>query len=65
MGVAAMAAPQVIEVPGYNAPGAHTPFAILLPALLSVAAGVWWLSKETVPEIPIVPVADEEDSFED
>ena len=65
MGVAAMAAPRVIEVPGYNAPGTHTPLAILLPSLLSVAAGIWWLSRETVPAIPLVPVVDEEDSFDE
>jgi len=65
MGVAAMAAPQVIAVPGYNAPGTHTSLGILLPSLLSVALGIWWLSKETVPEIPIVPVVDEEDPFEE
>jgi membrane protease YdiL (CAAX protease family) len=65
MGVAAMAAPDVIVVPGYNVPAEGTPFGVLLPSLLSVATGIWWLSKEVVPEIPVVPVADEEDSFED
>ena len=65
LGVAAMAAPRVIAVPGYNVPGDHTPLGILLPSLLSVALGVWWLSKEVVPEIPIVPIVDEEDSYED
>lgn len=65
MGVAAMAAPQVVAVPGYNAPGTHTPLLVLLPALVSVAIGIWLLSREVVPEIPIVRVVDEGDSYED
>jgi sodium transport system permease protein len=65
MGVVAMAAPQVIAVPGYNAPGAHTPLVILLPSIAVVAIGAWMLSKETVPEIPVVPVLDESDPYED
>lgn len=65
MGVAAMAAPQVVAVPGYNAPGAHTPLSVLLPAIASVALGAWLLSKEIVPEIPLVRVVDEGDSYED
>jgi membrane protease YdiL (CAAX protease family) len=65
MSVVAMAAPQVVAVPGYNAPGAHTPFSVLLPAIASVAIGAWLLSKETVPEIPLVRVVDEGDSYED
>jgi len=65
MGVAAMAAPQIVAVPGYNAPGAHTPLLVLLPALVSVAVGVWLLSKETVPAIPVVRVVDESDSYEE
>jgi membrane protease YdiL (CAAX protease family) len=65
MAVAAMAAPLVIAVPGYNAPGAHTPLSVLLPAIVSVSIGAWLLSKEIVPEIPVVRVADEGDSYED
>ena len=65
MGVAAMAAPRVVAVPGYNAPGAHTPLGVLLPALASVAIGIWLLSKEIVPEIPVARVVDEGDSYED
>ena len=65
LGVAAMAAPRVVAVPGYNAPGAHTPLGVLLPALASVAIGIWLLSKEIVPEIPVARVVDEGDSYED
>jgi len=65
MGVAAMAAPLVITVPGYNAPGAHTPLLVLLPAIVSVAVGAWLLSNETVPEIPVARVVDERDSYEE
>lgn len=65
LGVAAMAAPLVIAVPGYNAPGAHTPLSVLLPAIVSVAIGAWMLSNETVPAIPVVRVVDESDSYED
>jgi membrane protease YdiL (CAAX protease family) len=65
MGVAAMAAPLVIAVPGYNAPGAHTPLSVLLPAIASVAVGAWLLSNETVPAIPVVRVGDESDSYDD
>jgi hypothetical protein len=60
-----MAAPLVIAVPGYNAPGTHTPLLVLLPAIVSVAVGAWLLSNETVPEIPVVRVVDERDSYED
>jgi len=65
MGVAAMAAPLVIAVPGYNAPGTHTPLSVLLPAIVLVAIGAWMLSNETVPAIPVVRVVDESDSHED
>ena len=65
MAVAAMAAPLVIAVPGYNAPGVHTPLSVLLPAIASVAVGAWLLSKEIVPAIPVVHVVDERDSYED
>ncbi len=65
LGVAAMAAPHIVSVPGYNAPGSHTPLSVLLPALASVAVGIWLLSKEVVPQIPVVRVVDEGDSYED
>ncbi len=65
MGVVAMAAPLLIAVPGYNAAGAHTPLLVLLPAIVSVAVGAWFLSKEVVPEIPVVRVVDQGDSYDD
>jgi membrane protease YdiL (CAAX protease family) len=65
VGLAAMAAKRVVAVPGYNSPGPHTPLLVLLPALVSVAVGIWLLSKEIVPEIPVVRVVDEGDSYED
>jgi membrane protease YdiL (CAAX protease family) len=65
MGVAVMAAPQIVAVPGYNAPGEHTPLLVLWPALVSVAAGIWLLSKAIAPEIPVVRVVDEGDSYEE
>jgi hypothetical protein len=64
-GVAAIAAAAVIAIPGYNAPGAHTPLAILLASSASVGIGIWWLGRETVPAIPAVSVLDERDPFED
>ena len=30
-----------VPIPGYNAPGAHTPFAVLAPCAAAVALGVW------------------------
>jgi membrane protease YdiL (CAAX protease family) len=65
IGVAAMAAPLLIAIPGYNAPGEHTPLSVLLPAIVSVAVGAWLLSKEIVPAIPVVRVVDEGESYED
>ena len=65
LGVAAMAAPTLIAIAGYNAPGAHTPWAVLGASIASVAAGAWLLSREEVPPIPVVRVVDERDSYED
>ena len=65
LGFVAMAAPELISISGYNAPGAHMPPWILAPSAGLVALGVWMLSKETVPEIPVVPVLDESDPYED
>jgi membrane protease YdiL (CAAX protease family) len=65
IGVAAMAAPQVVAVPGYNAPGAHTPLSVVLPAIASVAIGAWLLSKQIVPKTPVARVVDEGDSYEE
>ena len=65
MGVVAMAAPALIAIPGYNAPGVHTPLVVLVPRL-SRWRSACGLSRETVPPIPVVPVLDESDyRFED
>lgn len=62
LGVLALALPGLIAIPGYNAPGAHTPVWLLLPSLVAVAAGVVLLAKETAPPIPDPPLqAVEED----
>ncbi len=59
MGIAAMAAPPRFEVPGYNAPGAHTPIGILAASLAVGRARVLVARREVVPAIPVVPVHDE------
>jgi sodium transport system permease protein len=58
LGVVALAAPQVLSVPGYNAPGAHTPAWVIGPSAAAVALGLWLLSRETPPEVPPAPTAD-------
>jgi membrane protease YdiL (CAAX protease family) len=62
LGVAALALPGLLVVPGYNAPGTHTPVAVIVPALLAVAAGLALLARETPPEIPAAPALQEDDS---
>ena len=44
-GVLAHAFRETVPIPGFNAGGAHTPLSFLLPAALSVAAGVWLLAR--------------------
>jgi membrane protease YdiL (CAAX protease family) len=44
-GVLAHALRETLPIPGFNAGGAHTPLSFLLPAALSVAAGVWLLAR--------------------
>jgi membrane protease YdiL (CAAX protease family) len=65
LGVAALAAPHLIQIPGYNAPGAHTPWWLLALCVTAVAAGVGVLWNETPPPVPIVPATDESDEFEE
>jgi membrane protease YdiL (CAAX protease family) len=55
LGVLALALPGLIAIPGYNAPGAHTPAWLLVPSLASVALGIFLLAKETPPPIPDPP----------
>jgi membrane protease YdiL (CAAX protease family) len=66
LGVAAEAMPDRIAIPGYNALGATTPLAVLIPAAASVAAGVWLLLRqlERAPELPPIPPPAPEDDEE-
>ena len=60
LGVLALALPDVIVIPGYDAPGTHTPLAWLLPSAFAVALGLWLLSREHPEPMPPLPAADEE-----
>lgn len=51
LGVLALAAPALIAIPGYNAPGLHTPLWLLLPSVASVVLGTVLLARETPPAI--------------
>jgi membrane protease YdiL (CAAX protease family) len=51
-GVLGLAYAGAVPIPGYNAPGAHTPAAALAPAVLSVALGLWLLARAPTPRIP-------------
>jgi len=55
LGVLGMALPDLVAIPGYNAPGAHTPLAVLIPGCLAVALGLWLLSRETPEPVPPLP----------
>lgn len=55
LGVLALAAPALIAIPGYNAPGDHTPLWLLLPSVASVVLGTVLLARETPPPIPDPP----------
>ena len=46
LGVLALVLREALPIPGFNAEGAHTPLALLLPALASVAFGVALLARE-------------------
>ena len=48
-GVLAHALRETVPIPGFNAGGAHTPLSFLLPAALSVAAGVLLLVRARNP----------------
>lgn len=56
LGVLSLALPELIAIPGYNAPGAHTPLALLVPSVLAVALGIWLLSRETPEPPPPLPM---------
>lgn len=55
LGVLALAAPERIAIPGFNAPGPHTPLVWLGPSALAVAVGVWLLAREPAPAAPPIP----------
>lgn len=56
MGAVALWFPEQFGVPGYNAPGDHTPVAFLLPAVASVALGAWLALRFKVPDpVPSAP----------
>lgn len=59
-GVLALAGAARVAIPGYNAPGAHTPPAVLLPALGALAAGLWLLAREAPPPLPEAPAGIED-----
>ena len=63
---AAGAFPDRVGIPGFNAPGDTTPLAIMLPAVLSVALGVWLLVNqlEREPELPPIGPPEPEDDEE-
>lgn len=52
----ALAYASQVPIPGYNAPAAHTPLALIAPAAISVALGLALLAREPVPRIPELPV---------
>ncbi len=66
LGFAAGAFPDRLGVPGFNAPGDTTPLAVMLPATLAVAFGVWLLVNqlEREPELPPIPPPQPEDDEE-
>jgi membrane protease YdiL (CAAX protease family) len=66
LGFAAGAFPDRIAIPGFNAPGATTPLAMLVPAAASVAAGAWLLLRqlERAPALPPIPQPAPEDDEE-
>ena len=63
LGLAATAFPQLVPIPGFNAPGATTPLAVLVPAALSTALGIWLLARqlEREPALPPIPPREEDD----
>jgi membrane protease YdiL (CAAX protease family) len=66
LGLAAGALADRVPIPGFNAPGATTPLVYLIPALASVALGVWLLTEQLArePELPPIPPPAPEDDEE-
>ncbi|MFI5319807.1 MAG: type II CAAX prenyl endopeptidase Rce1 family protein [Myxococcota bacterium] len=63
LGVAATVYPGQLAIPGFNAPGATTPLAYLIPAAASVALGLWSLARQLArePALPPIPPPAEDD----
>jgi hypothetical protein len=57
LGVLGLAAPHVLAIPGYNAPGLHTPAIWLVPSVVAVAFGLGLLARETPAPAPPLPPA--------
>jgi len=57
LGVVSLALPSVLVIPGYDAPSAHAPLALLVPSLLAVGIALWLLARERPVPIPSVPLA--------
>jgi CAAX prenyl protease-like protein len=57
LGVVSLALPTVLAIPGYDAPGAHTPLALLVPSFVAVAIALLLLRRERPEPIPAVPLA--------
>ena len=51
-GVLGLAYAEAVPIRGYNAPGSHTPAAVLVPAALSVVLGLALLARQRAPRIP-------------
>jgi membrane protease YdiL (CAAX protease family) len=57
LGVLALASPEVISIPGYNAPG-RSPAEVLVPCVVAVGFGIALLARERPPPVPEVAAAD-------
>ncbi len=57
LGVVSLAMPSALAIPGYDAPGPHTPLALLVPSFLAVSLGLWLLARERPEPVPPVPLA--------
>jgi membrane protease YdiL (CAAX protease family) len=54
----------MVQIPGFNADGDHTPLAVLLPCIAAVAYGTWVLVRamlDAPPPPPVEPVPDDDD----
>ena len=60
LGVLSLALPTLLVIPGYDAPGDHTPLLVLGPSAVAVALGLWLLARETPESVPPISVTREE-----